>query len=192
MTNITFDTNDHLIAPCVIRNFLTAQECSQLIDVGSRIPVEEARIGKGKGDVDTSIRASNIRWLDMTDDTRWIFSKTTEAIKHANNFYKFDIQGMERFQITEYPAGGHFDWHTDITGGRTSNRKLSLSVQLSDPDDYSGGNLEFVTAKDSNNIDARQQGTAIIFPSYLHHRVTEITAGTRWSIIAWVAGPPFR
>ena len=72
-----------------------------------------------------------------------------------------------------------------------SKRKLSLSVQLTDPADYDGGDLEFVNHL-GNEDEFRKQGSIIVFPSYLSHRVTTVTRGARRSMIAWVFGPPFR
>jgi PKHD-type hydroxylase len=66
-------------------------------------------------------------------------------------------------------------------------RKLSLTLQLTDPSRYQGGELQF-KARDAVTAAARAPGTLIGFPSYLVHRVTQVTAGTRESIVAWVAG----
>jgi PKHD-type hydroxylase len=70
-------------------------------------------------------------------------------------------------------------------------RKLSMSIQLSDPKDYKGSQLQFwETQKDKNFPNS--QGTAIIFPSYMLHRVTPLLSGTRYSLVTWVGGPNFK
>ncbi|HET7413774.1 MAG TPA: 2OG-Fe(II) oxygenase, partial [Pararhizobium sp.] len=89
-------------------------------------------------------------------------------------------------------AGGHFDWHSDIGDGLlAARRKLTIVVQLSDPADYQGGLLQ--TNADGHVNDATAaRGSAIVFPSFVLHRVTSVTAGARYSLTTWVHGPAFR
>ena len=98
----------------------------------------------------------------------------------------------ENIQFTEYDSAydGYYDWHID-TGGKelSSNRKLSMSVQLSDPSEYEGGELQVVK---ETNVLKKNRGSAFIFPSYLLHRVTPVTKGTRYSLVCWISGHPFR
>ena len=96
---------------------------------------------------------------------------------------------FEGVQVASYSGGGHYGWHMDVGQGVVSTRKLSISVQLSDPADYDGGELEFLASGDCG---PRTQGTLIAFPSFLVHRVRPVTRGTRWSLVSWVAGPSFR
>jgi PKHD-type hydroxylase len=78
----------------------------------------------------------------------------------------------------------------DIGTGAMSQRKLSLTLQLSPPEAYEGGGLEFFGAGELSV--SRLQGTLIAFPSFLHHRVTPITRGKRESLVMWWHGPAFR
>ena len=71
-------------------------------------------------------------------------------------------------------------------------RKLSFSLQLSDPDDYEGGNVEFIDDSDKNFIGPRQRGTIILFDSRTKHRVNKVTKGVRRSIVGWVLGPRWK
>ena len=84
---------------------------------------------------------------------------------------------------------GHYDWHLDY-GSAFSNRKISFSIQLSDPSEYDGGVLEI--AGMPSNEETQKKGTIILFPSYVRHRVTPVTRGTRYCIVGWVHGPHFR
>ncbi|MCK6649860.1 MAG: 2OG-Fe(II) oxygenase, partial [Bacteroidia bacterium] len=71
------------------------------------------------------------------------------------------------------------------------NRKLSISVQLSDAVEYEGGELQFMI--NQNIVTApKEKGTAIIFPSFALHRVLPVTKGNRMSIVGWIAGPAYR
>jgi len=76
----------------------------------------------------------------------------------------------------------------DVARGYMSNRKLSMSVQLPDGMDYEGGDLEFLVFKEKA---PRGQGDLIVFPSYLMHRVSALTRGTRFRRVSWVHGKPF-
>jgi len=110
---------------------------------------------------------------------------------HVNKDYRFELSGIEPMQVARYTNSGFYGWHADTGRGSSSFRKLSLSVQLSGQEDYEGGDLEFQgVAKGCNPL--KEIGSAIIFPSFLHHHVTPVTKGTRWSMVAWIVGPPFR
>ena len=186
------EENNYIGFPYVIPSLFTAQECRDLILLADDLEIHQAQIGaENRSDLDLSTRNSRIRWMGKTEQTAWVYRKVQYAYLVANQYYKFDLLGCSYFQVTEYPAGGKYDWHEDLGHGLISKRKLSLSVQLSDPADYDGGNLEFVNRLERRE-DFRKQGSIIVFPSYLAHRVTAVTRGTRWSMIAWVFGPPFR
>ena len=101
------------------------------------------------------------------------------------------VNGKSEVQLATYSAetGGHYDWHHDVywNGQSSSDRKLSVTVQLSRPTDYEGGDFEFEEIE--TNTDFRRLGTILIFPSYLRHRVSRVTSGTRRALIAWFFGP---
>ena len=115
-------------------------------------------------------------------------------ISEANNIMlKFDLTAMnESIQYTEYyEDGGQYDWHMDCGIGIQNQRKISVTVQLSDPSDYEGGNLDFNMG--GGELTApRAKGAAVIFPSFYLHRVTPVTKGTRKSFVLWVGGEPYR
>ena len=96
----------------------------------------------------------------------------------------------DALQYTVYGPGHKFDWHVDIGAGAASNRKLSMTIQLSDASAYEGGALQFISAPDLAMPKTR--GTAVLFPAYLAHRVSDVTSGIRHSLVGWAAGAPFR
>lgn len=118
------------------------------------------------------------------------------AVSQINSeYYRFELVGLSQtdpVQILRYDAadGAHYDWHVDI-GETSSTRKLSFSLQLSDPDDYAGGDLEFLPGQ-TGAPNTRQQGTLIVFPSYKAHRVTLLTRGVRHALVGWLHGTAFR
>jgi PKHD-type hydroxylase len=97
---------------------------------------------------------------------------------------------VDEIQFARYGVGDAFGWHLDAGGGQTSTRKLSMSVQLSDDDEYTGGDLELCACPQLEP--RRRRGTIIVFPSFLAHQVTPVTRGTRHSLVAWAHGPPFK
>ena len=104
-----------------------------------------------------------------------------------------DLRGFsEDFQYTVYHGsdGGHYDWHVDL-GDLARLRKLSLSLQLTDPSEYEGCELQI---HDGRRVETapRERGTVIVFPSYVLHRVTPITRGVRKAVVVWTTGPKFR
>lgn len=186
------EENNSIGFPYIIPAFFSSKECDDIISRANDLDVHQAEIGAmNKSDIDLSTRNSRIRWLGMTEETAWLYKKIQYAYMLANTHYKFDLLGCSYFQVTEYPEGGKYDWHEDLGHGLISKRKLSLSVQLSDPVDYDGGDLEFVNHLERGE-QFRVQGSIIVFPSYLSHRVSTVTRGSRWSLIAWVFGPPFK
>lgn len=139
------------------------------------------------------LRKSSIMSIENSDEHKWIYDRLAGASMQTNNErYWFDLLGFyEDLQLTRYSEGDFFDWHLDFGAGATSMRKLSITVQLSDPAEYEGGDLQFMINQKIVNA-PRDKGTAIVFPSFIIHRVTPITKGTRQSIVGWVTGPPYR
>lgn len=137
------------------------------------------------------IRVSTIRWLSDP----WISDLLWTYVRRANeDGFAVDVDNDAEMQFTEYPAdqGGHYDWHQDVhwNGQAARDRKISVTVQLSDAGDYEGGDFEFDEVK--TNADFRSKGTVLVFPSYLRHRVLPVTSGTRRSLVAWFFGPRWK
>jgi len=89
-------------------------------------------------------------------------------------------------------VGGHLDWHMDIGQGNVNRRKLATTVQLSDPDEYEGGDLIFKDYHNREVIAPKEKGTIIVFDSRVPHKVTRVTTGRRVSIVTWMYGPKLR
>lgn len=104
--------------------------------------------------------------------------------------WNYDITRIQDVQIGHYTEGGHYDWHTDTTAPdeHKLQRKLSGVLMLSDPSDYEGGLLEIKDVE----MPQLKQGTLIVFPSFMKHRVTKVTKGNRFTAVAWAVGPAFR
>lgn len=157
------------------------------------IPFQDAKIFSD-AKKNTKIRRSQIKWMTNNDIIRnilWGF------VQEANrNAFGFDVTYVGDIQYTEYNATdeGHYDWHHDIhwSADKSYDRKLSVTVQLSDAKDYEGGNFEFNEVTNPDTIASKKLGTVLIFPSYLQHRVLPVTKGKRISLVGWFEGPRWR
>ncbi len=181
--------NDSIVLPFIAPGFLTSSELLKLDKLNIHNSSNKAT---AVGVSNESIRDSYVGWISPDDKSDWLFSKIENLIININKQCKFELLGFfTGLQLGTYSSGGHYDWHLDIGQGEASNRKLSISIQLSQPADYDGGELEFRMGKEivtaPNDI-----GTAIVFPSYLLHRVKPVTRGVRKSLVTWVYGPAFK
>jgi len=168
----------------------TPEELDTIISIGESIELVKAST---YGEQSDKNRNSFVTFLFPNETTNWIFARLAGAINEMNQqFFQFDLTGMEQgLQFTKYTAPGeHYDWHVD-KGHMTPSRKLSLSVQLSDPRDYKGGEFEMLFGRKPQKI-GRERGMTVFFPSYTLHRVRPVTKGTRYSLVAWISGPPFK
>lgn len=181
---------------------LDPQSCTQIVEIGRKYEVENGTVRAGgpppeASDRDrASLRDCKIRWIPCEAATADLFRAISDMVTIANNeVWRVDITGfIEKLQFTEYDGpGSHYSWHADTGGGVASLRKLSFSLQLSPADSYEGGDLEFAQPMDRETKKTfRQQGTSVVFPSYLTHRVTPVTKGKRVSLVGWISGPPYR
>lgn len=147
----------------------------------------------GEEKYNENLRKSSIIGLPPDEEHQWAFDRLGMLCLQCNQQrYNFELKGFyENLQLAEYGVGDFFDWHLDFGVGEISVRKLSITVQLSKEDSYEGGDLQFMI--NQNVVTApRKQGTVVVFPSFIMHRVTPITKGKRRSIVGWVGGLPYR
>jgi PKHD-type hydroxylase len=105
--------------------------------------------------------------------------------------WDFDITEHEAVQLAHYGVGQHYDWHVDCAVPEEGlQRKLSFTLQLSDPDSYEGGDL--LIGREAAKAVTRKQGSIVVFPSCVFHKVTPVTQGERFSAVSWMRGPQFR
>lgn len=167
------------------------EECDAIIEKTRQQEAEQSTIFGGVESLNT--RSSLTRWVDNPDirDMMWWYAK--EANRLA---FGFDVTDAGSIQFTEYSSEyvGKYDWHHDVdwNGQAAFDRKISVVLQLSDGNYYEGCDFEFGEVENPDKESLRSKGTIICFPSYLRHRVTEITKGTRYSLVAWFEGPRWR
>jgi PKHD-type hydroxylase len=202
------------------QNALTPRFCDEIIKYGisqqeqlALTGGQSSKLDKGKSLSKDDIkdlkqkRDSNIVWLN----DRWIYKEIQPYIHQANKLagWNFDWDFSESCQFTKYKLNQFYDWHSDSWESPYTNlkdinthgkiRKLSVTCSLSDPKDYKGGELEF----DFRNMDPDKKsvrkcteilprGSVVVFPSHVWHRVKPVTKGTRYSLVIWNLGYPFK
>lgn len=175
-------------------NAFTDAELETIINYAKRQVIESARIESTKSNVE-DIRRTRISWIHPNNETIWFYDRMATVARELNaDFYNFDLFGFVesmQFAIYEGDLESHYSWHVDASNNSGSPRKLTLVLQLSDPSEYEGGELQLYSSSDIAVI-PKQKGLVVAFPSFNLHRVTPVTKGTRYTIVAWTCGPAFR
>lgn len=186
---------------CYFKQYFSKQACDLIVSEGKKIsdPHEGVIGDQYQGIIDSSYRRSKIRFIHSNNESfSFVFDALWRTFQQANlQFFNFHVTRLNFIQLGEYDESykGEYKDHHDVfwlNGDPYFHRKLSCSIQLSDPKDYDGGKLEIVEAGTPLDEDIIQQGTIIYFPSFLRHRVTPVTRGTRYSLVAWFEGPKWR
>ena len=184
---------------------IPAHECEEIIKYGKSLnPTNAKTIGsknmlsdEEKKEHTEKIRSSKIVFIkDM-----WLKQELDSIVQYANKSWGFNLSQQEDVQFTEYEPRGHYNWHNDSIKNpmdlKNMQRKLSMIVQLSKPENYVGGDLRFnlrgLDGVNSDNVmspppEFKQQGSIVVFPSFLWHKVEPITKGVRYSLVMWALG----
>ena len=179
-------------------NEIEEEVCDKIIKSANDLWETGKIENKQKGNVISRQRSTDVHF----NNEKWIYDLVEPYMRKANKNagWNYDISGMESYQIGKYSAdiSAHYDWHQDSLGTWNSinntpkmnlngtTRKISMSLILND--DYEGGELEIW----SSNKAAYKRGSIIFFPSWMNHRVTPVTKGTRYSLVVWFVGAPFK
>jgi len=175
------------------QHFWSQSECLMIKRLHEIIPKWEGKVH----DNDTkSIKTKSVRSVDvypipMSEDYYSIYQMIYDRVAELNDkHFRFDIAGIfDNLQLLHYKEGDHYDWHTDIGDNIYSNRKISVSVLLSD--DCMGGDL--VLKQGADRPIHMEVGDMLLFPSYVLHKVKPITKGERWALVTWIQDiKPFR
>jgi PKHD-type hydroxylase len=180
-----------------------ARQCQRIIELGERLVQEAAQLEDGSPvGHDAAVRDADVAWIAPEEQTAWIFDKLAAVARRVNRRYGFELTGFEEdLQFTSYARPGTFyTWHQDGLDGPVAHRKLSLVVQLSDPEHYEGAALEFFGVSAdleggdlaTAHAECAQRGSVIAFPSFEYHRVLPLRTGARRSLVSWVSGPRLR
>lgn len=144
------------------------------------------------------IRKSLIKWIELNDKTNWLYKKIILKI-HETNQQNFDyiLKYIENLQFTEYNENqkGFYSKHVDGSDSSlldyVDKRKLSFTIQLTDPEEYDGGDLIFYINGEKTKA-PKEKGTIIFFQSDILHEVIPVKRGVRHSLVSWIQGPNLR
>lgn len=186
----------------LVENLFTEQELSNIIGLGEELKPQNA---KTYG-VREQYRDSHVSWIELGFQTKWLYKKLIDKMKEVNDSnWKFQHQLVEKLQYTRYDTSQHYNWHPDqrtepytLQDGDDAMiglvRKISFSVLLND--DYEGGNFEIEYGLPDSDDRVKtilpKKNLTIFFPSFIMHRVTPVTNGTRRSLVGWVCGQPYQ
>ena len=200
------------------KSALTPKFCDDIIKYGLSKTEQMAQTGSSNKKLNIEeiktmkqIRHSDIVWLDDL----WIYKEIHPYVDEANKKagWNFQWDYSESCQFTKYKLNQFYEWHCDsysepFNAPDNSNkhgkiRKLSVTCQLTDGSEYEGGELEFdfrnyePNKRDESKhlIKAKEvltKGSIVVFPSHLWHRVKPVRKGTRYSLVLWNIGYPFK
>ena len=175
----------------------TKEECEKIIALTKSIEGEDATTGyggiKSSTQSDNRIRSATEYPVYPTEETEWIYTKIMNIIKTANDeYFKYAISHLvSPLSLMCYDSdreiSGHYDWHRDVGNGNTSTRKISITIQLSDENDYE--ECDLIVVDSGQHVAVREQGSISLFPSYVMHRVNPVENGKRYALVTWIHGP---
>lgn len=179
----------------VYEGALSPEECDQVIEDMKEVESWTGGVVRGddaeESEVNDQIRNVSIKTVGY-EHCSWIYDKLNQLVWDANQYYRYDLVGfMEQMQLLHYGEdinGGHYNLHQDHGPGALSTRKLTVIVQLTDPELYEGCETEVMCS----GFVPKGKGDVVVFPSYTPHHVTPLTKGERNALVVWVNGPPFR
>lgn len=180
----------------VVEKFFSEEDIDKIIDLEDLQEFTKGKVGSDQkqpgGTLNTGARDSEISWLVPNPQSQWVFDRFGGLLGQVNHdVFMYDIDGFEAFQYTKYKKEQHYDWHFDVhTEYLNWERKISAVIILSDPKEYSGGELEVIHmgSPDKAFCSKLNKGDVIFFASWMSHRVRPVTKGVRRSLVAWVMG----
>ena len=177
-------------------NFLNDDEVNLIHQYSNTLLDEQAKVQTGDGIIRPDIRKSNVKWIDPAVEIDWLFEKIIRTLDEANsNYFHYDINSIEPLQYTTYNAPDNkYNAHADSNlFVKINERKISMTIQLSDPSEYEGGDLKiYMGSLNNTSIAKKRKGSLTFFKSYLLHGVEPVTKGTRTSLVTWFSGPPLK
>lgn len=181
----------------VVKGLFTHEEIVEIVKLGEKQIVKQAMVENKEGDILNPLyRSTSISWIpSLPIENHWLFRKLTDCITQVNaQFFNFDLDYIENLQYSIYHIDDFYKEHDDMLSSHDS-RKLSFSLQLTDPKEYEGGEVVLSIGEDveGNPVKADKEiGAITFFPSYTRHEVFKVTSGTRKALVGWVNGPRFR
>ena len=176
---------------------VVANRVMEMTDFLSQIPDLAYRDNTQSYTDENGIEQINYRSCEIfiPDQSSVFYHAVKNVINDVNiKYYQYDLSDKYDIQILKYRPGGHYEWHIDygVCWHPGLDRKLSISIQLSNESQYEGGELEIRNWKGDNVTAPRKLGSAIVFDSRVTHRAKPVTEGERIVLVGWASGPKLR
>jgi PKHD-type hydroxylase len=177
---------------------LSEELCDAIVLESDKLLFGEGVTGYGgNSSFNIDVRNTNVSFFDRF---HWVegICLNYATCANINAGWNFDLAYPQNVQYAKYFPDQHYTPHTDDNCGPNQNemRKLSVAIQLSDPNDYEGGDFVIQSAQNNGEFDLisdfRKRGSVIVFPSVMTHGIMPVTRGVRHSVVCWVVGPKFR
>jgi PKHD-type hydroxylase len=185
---------------CYWDNAFSDAELDKIDILCDALPTEAAKVYDAKNELvlDEQKRMTDVGFIAPDTENDWIFQRLLNVASEVNaRFFGFELNGFSYLQFGRYgDSGAFYDWHTDgsinawPSGKDYEPRKLSFTLMLSNSKDYDGGKFQ-VNSGTVEEVKS-ERGRLVFFPSFLLHRVTPVTRGTRKTVVGWVVGPKFK
>jgi PKHD-type hydroxylase len=175
----------------IYSNKFSVAECSQIIALQEQTDAVLSELHDGAGH---KLRDSHLFWLRPSEQSNWMFERALAIAHEYNETYQFELcDELSAAQLTRYTEGQQYGWHMDLGSSQASLRKITIVVELTDIASHIGGGIEIFYGDDVNPKVKLNAGDALVFPSFVMHRASQVQSGVRWSLVLWVNGRhPFR
>jgi PKHD-type hydroxylase len=177
---------------CYSEGLFTPPEIKEILSWKDILIEKPATVGTSYTVIE-EVRKSNVRWIEPKFENEWLFDRIEDIFKQMNDqYFHLNINGFDNMQLTEYSADeneeGYYHSHVD-SGTNNTGRKLSMTIQLTDPKKYEGGDFYLYPTSLNPVAVVKNIGAVTVFRSNIIHEVTPVTKGTRDSLVIWAQGP---
>lgn len=164
------------------------EECDRIVSLAQLAPAPPAMSPNAGRIRRLTQRLCQVRRLPEDTQNKWIYDRLRDKAMELNDdVWKFELDSVETLQFVSYGFLNHFARHMDSGVPELSQRKLTVSVQLSRSSDYGGGKL-YVWSRNKDRTAPRTRGAAMFFPAHLWHRANPILWGRRLALVGWLKG----
>ena len=182
---------------CHVTAYFSKEYCNNILDQAKNIPFQKATLGENAETIVDQFRKSDVKWLYPHEFKQLYDDVWKLQIEINREWFGFRVDNLEYIQLARYDGNiqGEYKRHKDVfwVNNKTRHRKLSAVIQLTDPNEYEGGDLSFFDCSEyPNPKEIRQQGTIIFFPSFIDHQANPVLKGVRHSLALWFEGPKWR
>ena len=142
-----------------------------------------------------SVKTSEVKFVNYGKIEKYIFPFVEFCLTANNNFFGFDLHpltSLKKLNYNIYEEGTEYSWHIDaVPADPVRDIKLTALLNLSE-ENYEGGELVLFRANEIICKEFNSPGSAVIFPSFINHKVNKIISGRRHTLAIWMSGPKFR